>query len=644
MLFFLQQVVNGLGLGSVYALLAIGFTMIFGILRMMNFAHGDIYAFCAVLTASLLAGSMPVLPAFVIGIATGALLAVIIERVCYRPLRNVDRTVALISSLGAAFALRAASSYFWGVRHWPFPLLFGPASMTVGGIRIPTTDLAIFAITLCSIGVFNLFLRRARLGRGILLVAQDIPAASLMGVPINRTVVAVYAIGGAFGALGGILFGSIYGVAFTAMGFSGTLKAFVAAIIGGIGNLTGALIAGLALGVIETLVVVYGIDLVGLPPGYRDAVSFVILIVFLLFKPTGLMGTRVSTGETQTVRSFARSAATHGAAIMFGSRRLPSWVVWLAVLLAALVFPQIVSNPYVLRIANIVIIYSIAVLGLNLVQGYCGQFHFGQSGFLAIGAYTTALLMIGLKVSFLVALIASGGVAFVFGLLIGLPTLRVRGDYLALVTLAFGEVVRLVLLNSEFSRGPMGIPGIPLPKIAGITISNNVGFFYLALGLLVVTFIFCVQVTRSFIGRAWMAIAEDETAAGAMGISTFRYKILAFALASMIGGVAGSYMAVFTRYISPADFTIDQSVLMIVMLVIGGMGSLPSSVVGATVMIVAVELLRPIPDLRIAVIGLIMILIPVFRPQGLFTGLGSSLNWLLRRISARPLNLAGRTR
>src|SRR5262249_3447866 len=158
------------------------------------------------------------------------------------------------------------------------------------------------------------------------------------------------------------------------------------------------------------------------------------------------------------------------------------------------IFPLVVTNPYVLRIANLIIAYSIAVLGLNLVQGYCGQFHFGQSGFLAIGAYCTALLTIEWNVNFAVALVASGALAFGFGLIIGLPTMRVRGDYLALVTLAFGEMVRLVLLNSEFSRGPMGIPGIPLPSVSGVMIVGNAGFYYLGCTLLILCFLFCTQI------------------------------------------------------------------------------------------------------------------------------------------------------
>lgn len=640
MLFFFQQIVNGLGLGSVYALLAIGFSMIYGILRMMNFAHGDLYAFSTIFVAALLASGAPVLPALVLGILTGAIVGIVLERVCYRPLRFVNRSVAIVSSLGAAFVLRNASEYFWGVRPSPFPSLLGQSTINIGGVNLPTTGLLVLTIALGSIALFNLFLRHVRLGRGILLVAQDIPTASLMGIPINRTVLLVYAIGGGFGVIGGILYGSIYGIAFPAMGFAGTVKAFVAAIIGGVGNLTGALLAGLFLGVAETLVVVYGADIFGLPPGYRDAVAFVILIIFLLFRPTGLMGTRVSMSETVATASRGYTAVAKKAVTLFGIIEIPRWTTWAGVLLSMAVFPLVVSDPYLLRIANLIMMYGVAVLGMNLVLGYCGQFHFGQAGFIAIGAYTTALLMVNWDVNFLIALLASGVLAFLFGLLIGIPALRIRSDYLALVTLAFGEIVRLVLLNSEFTRGPRGIPGIPFPSIGGIVVENNIGFYYYALVLLILSYIFCVRITRSFIGRAWKGIAEDETAAEAMGINTGRYKILAFGLACFLGGISGSYMATFMRFIAPSSFTIDLSVLMIIMVVLGGLGNLPGSLVGAAIMIGAVELLRPIAEFRIAFIGLIMILIPVLRPQGLFSGgmlglagLGALVNRALSRMA-----------
>ncbi|MCE2483207.1 MAG: hypothetical protein J4F33_10085 [Alphaproteobacteria bacterium] len=640
-LFFLQQITNGLALGSVYALLAIGFSMIYGILRMMNFAHGDLYAFSSILIAAMIADVYPIWIALPTGVVVGAVIGVLIERVCYRPLRFVDRSVAIVSSLGAAFVLRNASEFFFGVRPSPFPLLLGQRQLDLAGVNFPLAGFFVLLVALGSIALFTLFLRRSKLGTGILYVAQDIPTASLMGIPINRTIVLVYVLGGALGVVGGILYGSIYGVVFPAMGFPGTIKAFVAAIIGGIGNLTGALIAGLFLGVIETLVVVYGADLFGLPPGYRDAVAFVILIVFLLFKPTGLMGTRVSMSEVGAAATMGYSAVARRTVRLLGVVDAPRWAIWPGLVAAALLLPQIVDNPYLLRIACLVMMYSISVLGMNLVLGYCGQFHFGQAGFMAIGAYTTALLMLRLDVNFVPALIASGALAFFFGVLIGIPAIRVRSDYLALVTFAFGEIVRLFILNSDFTRGPMGLPGIPLPELFGFQIASMAAFFYYALALLVLSYFLCVRVTQSFIGRAWRAIYEDETAAEAMGINTARYKILAFGLSCFLGGISGAYMATLSRFIAPNSFGVDLSILVIIMLVLGGLGNLWGSIVGAAIMIGAIELLRPIAEVRIAFIGLVMILVPILRPQGLFVGVTEDLRRLARRGAGVARRAAG---
>lgn len=642
LLFFLQQITNGLALGSVYALLAIGFSMIYGILRMMNFAHGDLYAFSSILIAAMIADVYPIWIALPTGVVVGALIGVLIERVCYRPLRFVDRSVAIVSSLGAAFVLRNASEFFFGVRPSPFPLLLGQRQLDLAGVNFPVAGFFVLLVALGSIALFTLFLRRSKLGTGILYVAQDIPTASLMGIPINRTIVLVYVLGGALGVVGGILYGSIYGVVFPAMGFPGTIKAFVAAIIGGIGNLTGALIAGLFLGVIETLVVVYGADLFGLPPGYRDAVAFVILIVFLLFKPTGLMGTRVSMSEVGAAATMGYSAVARRTVRLLGVVDVPRWAIWPGLVVAALLLPQIVDDPYLLRIACLVMMYSISVLGMNLVLGYCGQFHFGQAGFMAIGAYTTALLMLRLDVNFVPALIASGALAFFFGVLIGIPAIRVRSDYLALVTFAFGEIVRLFILNSDFTRGPMGLPGIPLPELFGFQIASMTAFFYYALALLVLSYFLCVRVTQSFIGRAWRAIYEDETAAEAMGINTARYKILAFGLSCFLGGISGAYMATLSRFIAPNSFGVDLSILVIIMLVLGGLGNLWGSIVGAAIMIGAIELLRPIAEVRIAFIGLVMILVPILRPQGVFVGVTEDLQRLARRGADAARRAAGR--
>ncbi len=641
-LFFLQQITNGLALGAVYALLAIGFSMIYGILRMMNFAHGDLYAFATIFIAALLIDEISVILAIPLGIVVGTVVGIVIERVCYRPLRFVDRTIAIVSSLGAAFILRNGSEYFWGVHALRFPLLLGQQQVPIAGVNFPVTAFYVIAAALASLALFGLFMRRSKIGSGILFVAQDIPTSSLMGIPINRTIVLVYAIGGALSVVGGVLYGSIYGVVFPAMGFPGTIKAFVAAVVGGIGNLGGALIAGLLLGVIETVVVVYGAQFFGMPTGYRDAAAFILLVVFLLFKPTGLMGTRVSMTEVGAIASMGYSAVAKKTVRLLGLVAVPRAALAPAAVAVAVLLPLVLTDQYYLRIISIVFMYSIAVLGMNLVLGYCGQFHFGQAGFMAIGAYTTALLLLHTETNFVVALLISGGLALVAGLLIGIPALRVRSDYLGLVTFAFGEIVRLIIVNSEFTRGPMGLPGIPLPELFGVKIVTPVDFYYYALVLLVLAYAMCAQVTRSYIGRAWRAIYEDETAAEAMGINTGRYKILAFGLACFLGGIAGAYWATQLRIVTPTMFELDLSVMVIIMLVLGGMGNLPGSIIGAAIMIGATELLRPIADVRSAFIGLVMILVPIFRPQGLFVDLGPTLarGWARIR-GSRPTGADG---
>lgn len=426
--------------------------------------------------------------------------------------------------------------------------------------------------------------------------------------------------------VGGVLYGPIYGVVFPALGFPGTIKAFVAAVVGGIGNLGGALIAGLLLGVIETLVVVYSAQFFGMPTGYRDAAAFVLLIVFLLFKPTGRMGTRVSMSEVGLIASMGYSSVVKKTVDILGLATVPRSVLAPPVLVAAILLPQVIGNEYYLWILTIIMMYSIAVLGMNLVLGYCGQFHFGQAGFMAIGAYTTALLLLNTEVNFIVALAASGALALIAGLLVGTPALRVRSDYLGLVTFAFGEIVRLVIVNSEFTRGPLGLPGIPQPALFGFKITSTADLYYYALFLLVLAYVLWAQVTRSYVGRAWRAIYEDETAAEAMGVNTGRYKIFAFGLACFLGGLAGAFWATQLRIVTPALFELDLSVMVIIMLVLGGMGSLPGSIIGAT------EMLRPPADFCSAFIGLVMILVPIYRPQGLFVRLGQTFARAVARL------------
>lgn len=290
----------------------------------------------------------------------------------------------------------------------------------------------------------------------------------------------------------------------------------------------------------------------------------------------------------------------------------------LALLGVLALVPVFVKNEYYIRVLNTVLTYSMLTLGLNIVLGYTGEFHFGQAALYAIGAYTTALLTTRWGVSFPLAFLASIVLPVAASLLLGFPSLRIRGDYLSLVTFAFGEIVRVVA-NSwvQLTRGPMGIPGIPPARFLGFTIKGNVPYYYYGLALTALIYLGCYLIVNSHFGRAFLAIREDEIAASAVGINTGRYKVLAFAISALPAGIAGSYMASYLSFVGPTNFTADISILAAEAVILGGMASLPGSILGSAILVIALEILRPIAQFRKAFIGVTIISLLLFRPQGL---------------------------
>lgn len=313
----------------------------------------------------------------------------------------------------------------------------------------------------------------------------------------------------------------------------------------------------------------------------------------------------LASGIRQTASSGWSIAARH-AALLLG-----------AGLLAVLTLP-LHANNYVIDVATTTLIYVILALGLNLVVGQTGLLHLGYVAFYGIGAYTYALLSTGVHASFWIGLPAAMFAAAIFGLVLGFPVLRLRGDYLAIVTLGFGEVTRLVLRNwDEVTNGPNGILGIARPSLGGWVLDTPASFYYLVLVLALLALFAMRRIFQSRIGRAWVAIREDELAARTIGIDVARYKLLAFALGAAVAGLGGSVFAAKMTFVSPESFTFFESVIILCMVVLGGMGSLPGVVLGAAVITILPELLRGLSDYRMLIFGAAMVLLMVFRPQGL---------------------------
>jgi branched-chain amino acid transport system permease protein len=303
---FLQQLVNGIVLGSIYALVALGYTMVYGILGLINFAHGEVVmigAMIALTVIQLLIGSGIALPGPLIA-ALGLLIAMpacmalgyVIERVAYRPLRAAPRLAALITAIGVSIVLQNAAMLVWGRQYHAFPALLPAAPHTLAGATVD--DLQIFIVLLAAAIMAGLLVlvHRTRLGRAMRATSQNPEVAGLMGVNVNTVISITFVIGSALAAVAGIMVAAYYGIAHYFMGFMLGLKAFTAAVLGGIGNLAGAMLGGLLLGLIESLGAGYIGPLTGgfLGSHYQDVFAFVVLILVLVFRPSGLLGEQVA--------------------------------------------------------------------------------------------------------------------------------------------------------------------------------------------------------------------------------------------------------------------------------------------------------------------------------------------------------------
>ena len=324
------------------------------------------------------------------------------------------------------------------------------------------------------------------------------------------------------------------------------------------------------------------------------------------------------------------------AAVKATAARLAVYAAAAFIVFALIVPALFYTNRYWLDLAVLVVTYTMLGFGLNIVVGLAGLLDLGYVAFYAVGAYSYALIAQHFGLSFWICLPLAGILAAFAGILLGFPVLRLRGDYLAIVTLGFGEIIRLVLLNwQDLTGGPNGISGIPRPSFFGLpfTTAENgfaatfgleyspthriVFLYYVILALALLTNWITLRLRRLPIGRAWEALREDEIACRALGINTTTTKLTAFAMGAMFGGFAGAFFATRQGFISPESFTFSESALVLAIVVLGGMGSQLGVAIAATVMLVGFEVFREFAQYRMLVFGAAMVAIVIYRPRGL---------------------------
>ncbi len=288
-----------------------------------------------------------------------------------------------------------------------------------------------------------------------------------------------------------------------------------------------------------------------------------------------------------------------------------------AIVAAAVIFPFLAPEYYV-ELAFNVGVYIVLAQSLNLIIGFAGLLNLGHAAFFGVGAYTYGILWNFYHIPFFAAFPLSAVFAGLTGLLLGLPVLRVRHDYIAIVTLGFGEVIKLILNNwTALTDGPNGLYGMAPPQLFGLAIRSRTGYYFFALVFVALVIFFMFRLANSRLGRAWIAIREDEVSASSLGIKTDRMKLLAFTLGAALAGMAGCLLAAKHRFISPAGFGFYESIIILCMVIIGGIGNITGVVLGAAILYIVPEILREFSDFRLITVGAAMILLMIFRPDGI---------------------------
>ena len=580
-----------------------GLALIFGVANLVNFAHGSVYTIGAYVGWAAITFLHTPLPVTLLLVALScAALGALIERLALRPLQGRARIAPLLATIGLSFVLDQLVQLICSSNPRAVPVDLPNWRIAIGGGSIGPVDFLIAAVGVTSAALLWGFLRFTKLGYAVRATAQDREAAKQMGVNVDAVNGAVFAIASALGGVSGLLVGMYYNHIDPSMSLQATLKGVVAVVIGGIGNVPGAVVGSLLLGLSES----YGIALFGTT--YRNLFAFLALILFLLWRPNGLFGAaRQAEAEPLTGFFIAQSRPLRAPPVLVA-----------ALALAAFALPFVAPSPYLLQTLTNAWLAALTALSLTLVAGTAGQMSFGVAGLLAIGGYASALLATDYGVPPLLCVPLAGVLTSLIGTALVFPAFRLRGHYIAIATLAIGEIVSLVILNWEsLTHGALGVTGIPPFEAFGYEITSAPAVYWLSLGVLCAFALLQARLINSHIGRTLRALRDDEIAARSHGVEIARYKALAFGFAGLSAGVSGAISAHLFSYLNNQTFDSQLSLLAVTMAILGGMGNILGAIIGAVALVSLPEAFRFAAEYRVLIYGLVLLALVRFRPQGL---------------------------
>jgi branched-chain amino acid transport system permease protein len=615
-------IIGGLLQGSVFAIIALGFALVYRVTGVINLSQG---AFCIVGALTMytfeqtlgwpapLAALGAVAGTTVFGAALGAATFV-------PALSRLPNSSMLMLTAGLLTLVEGVVLVLWGSEPYDLPAFSGEAPIDILGLRVPAQGLWIAGTAVIVIFALWFVLSRTMLGKQLRACAENPMAARLMGIDVARMTLLSFAMAAMIGAIGGIVLAPITSLQFDSGQFF-TIFGFIAVAIGGMGSFIGAVVGGLVLGVAEQLAAGYVSSL------FSNALAVILLLLVLMWRPSGLFATGVA--RRQDVRDEQQ---IHLGLVRFKGRDAALFGVLAVVVLMAL--PWLIA-PSSGLLGSLVItgILFIGVLGLDILMGYAGQVSLGQAGFMAIGGYTAAILAVNYGWSPLAGTAAGMALSLVCALILSLTTMRLRGVYLALATLAFGLLVdSLATGMMDLTGGPSGLVGIPAFSIGPFSFSTPLSMYYLVLLLIVALVLLLLGGVRSSFGRALKAIRTDQMAAAALNIDVVRYKVIAFAISAALASLSGSLYAFYFHYLAPEMVNTSRSLEMITMLVIGGEGTLVGSLLGVALLTLLPEVFQPFALYKRLAEGALLVLAFQYLPAGIY---GSLVGWLSRLGDAR---------
>ena len=554
-----------LPLVGAFSMFAVGIVVIYRASNVLNLAHGAMAALPAYVAFGLVQTGMPKPLAFVLSVASGALLGIIVETGVLKPLRSESQTTQTVATVAVLGVIIAGIALIWGTAPQPAPNMFPEGGIPVGFTDLEYSGIGLFIVASIAAAVLALVFQKTNIGLMMRAAADNPRAAVLMGIDPNKTTRLAWAIGGALaGAAGVLLAGATILHPYTLA--RQVLPAFVAALIGGLGNIYGALVGSLIVGLTQG--VVSSIGPLADRSGSSQLVLAIMAMVVLAVRGKAIVGTTESRGGG--AKAGTRKLKMTRTKLLFGALMAPAIIAW----------PFLPVPPWLLADANLAAIFTMVGVSLVILTGWVGQISLSQAAFVGVSAFVTGILTREAGIHFPLNLPIAAASSALVAAGLGFVALRVRGLYLAVATLIFGWMADEFLFKSEWLVGPGGsstitsrIIGRPT-ALPSFDLTDRRTFWFVAFAGALVAIAIAANLRDSKIGRSFFAIRGSEMAAASLGIDVVRTKLAAFAISGLLAGLAGNLIMIDQRTATPAQFSFSSSLFFLSMAVIGGTGSL----------------------------------------------------------------------